>query len=148
MEEQSFTGSFKIRTRYVATYSQTGSREFPEDTWNTSMEIWSEDSLFDWMKRLHKSSAMSFNGYPFGGLFHPNYITFEKQEILINQGKSYFGLKEACDRPEYFELATKRYEEWYAAIRERLPRLREAQAKRLKEEKERAIYDRLKEEFD
>jgi hypothetical protein len=117
---------------------------YNEDTWDDSCSIETEKDLLSACKSWHKQSSSSFNDYPFGGLFTFNNLTFQKQNIIIDDnGEVFYGKKQDCNKPEYFENVKTLFNEWLQNIKHRLPRLREARDKRLKEESERRIFKEL-----
>lgn len=128
----------KRKTILIANYSQIGHYMYSEDTWSDSIIVENEKDLLWFCKNCHKESASKFNNYPFYGLFDFKYITFEKQNIIIDDNEEvFYGEKQISDPPNYFENVKKDYYIWYNNIKERLPRLRKARKKRLKEESER-----------
>lgn len=136
------------KTILIANYSQNGHCDYPEDTWDSSTQIENEDDLFRWMKTLHKDSARSFSDYPFGGLFSTRSITFSEQKMIIDDDESvYLGSKKGCENPDYFDIAKLKYDNWYKAIQDRLPKLLEAKKKRLAEEKEKSQLAYLSEKY-
>lgn len=136
------------KTRLIAKYSQRGHYMYPEDTWDDSCQIKNEKDLLYVMKDWHKQSASKFNDAPLGGLFSPNALTFEIEHIIVDDdGSIFYGKKEDCAKPDYFDSAKESFEKWYKAISERLPKLRQARSNRLKEESERKKLKELSEKY-
>jgi hypothetical protein len=132
------------KIRIIVNYSQEGHYMYNEDTWDDSCTIENEKELLTACKSWHKQSSSSFSDYPFGGLFSFNNLTFQKQNIIIdNNGEIFYGKEQDCDKPEYFENVKKTFNEWLGNIKVRLPKLREARDKRLKEESERRKFEEL-----
>lgn len=122
----------------IVNYSQEGHPMYNEDTWDDSCSIETENDLLSACKNWHKKSSSTFNNYPFGGLFSFNNLTFQEQNIIIDDnGEVFYGNKQDCDKPEYFENVKTLFDEWLQNIKHRLPKLREARDKRIKEESER-----------
>lgn len=132
----------------IAKYSQEGSREFPEDTWKTSWKCEGEKHLYNKMKLLCKKSARSFNDYPFWGLFTPQNIHFFSQNIITDDdGNIYKGKLVKTARPDYFKAAEDKFKEWYSFLEKRLPKLIIAYEKREKEEREKLLFETLKNKY-
>lgn len=132
------------KTRIIVNYSQKGHYMYNEDTWDDSCTIETENGLLSACKSWHKQSSSSFNDYPFGGLFSFNNLTFQKQNIIVDDnGEVFYGKKQDCDKPEYFENVKDSFNEWLQSIKVRLPKLREARDKRLKEQSERRKFEEL-----
>ena len=129
----------------IANYSQLGHCQFPEDTWEADGVFETKEDLLFLFKHWHRRSASNFSEYPFNGIFNPNWITFEKQTIIIDEdGKKYYGEKEECDPPHFLEEVKNEYKEWYKNIKERLPRLRKARdAKRKEIEEQKKLAELL-----
>ena len=133
-----------METILIATYSQVGHPQFQEDTWKSTRTISNENELYNWMKDIHKTSARSFSDYPYGGLYNHKNISFEKQTIFINDGEVFKGKKTKCEKPDYFDAAAARFDEWLKNLKIRLPLLEKAHEARLVEERELAQYEYLK----
>ena len=128
----------------IVEYSQSGHYMYNEDTWNDSLVVETEKELLNACKEWHKTSASSFNNYPFCGLFSFNNLSFKKQNIIIDDsGEIFKGKKVDCEKPDYFEKVQLDFNTWIDNIRQRLPKLREARSKRLKEESERKEFEKL-----
>ena len=133
----------KTIEKIIVKYSQEGHYMYPGDTWEEKRNIENKKDLLKFCKEMYKESGMGFNNYPFNSLFSFNSITFQKQKIIIDDKYNRFhGKKQDCVNPEYFNEVKLEFNKWLDAIKERLPRLREARKKRLKEEKE---YQKFKE---
>ena len=132
------------KTRIIVNYSQKGHYMYNEDTWDDSCVIENEKDLLSACKSWHKQSSSSFNDYPFGGLFSFNNITFQKQNIIVDEnGEVFYGKKQDCEKPECFENVKVSFNEWLDNIKVRLPKLREVRDKRLKEQHERRKFEEL-----
>lgn len=137
----------EVQTRIKVIYSQEGHYMYPEDSWEDSAIISDKKSLTEMMKEWHKMSASSFNNYPFNGLFSTNSLTFEIQKFVIINGEEFIGPSSKTDRPDFFEDSVKEYKEWYDYIKKRLPVLQKLKENRLKEEREKNLFEQLKEKF-
>jgi hypothetical protein len=67
----------------------------------------------------------------------------KKNIIIDDNGEVFYGKKQDCDKPEYFENVKVSFNEWLQNIKLRLPKLREARDKRLKEQSERRKFEEL-----
>ncbi len=136
------------KTTLIVEYSQKGHYMYNEDTWCDSVIIENEKDLLIACKEWHKRSASNFNDYPFGGLFSFNNISFQKQNIIIDDnGELFYGKIEETNTPEYLESVKDKFNSWIKFIRERLPKLREARKKRLKDENERRKFEEISLKF-
>ena len=132
------------KQRIIVNYSQIGHYMYNEDTWDDSCVIENEKELLNACKKWHKQSASSFNDYPYGGLFSFNNLSFKKQNIIVDDsGEVFKGKKKDCETPDYFENVKLDFNTWIDNIRQRLPKLKEAKSKRLKEESERKQLEKL-----
>lgn len=132
------------KERFIVNYSQTGHAQYPEDTWSESSEITDQEDLLLACKSWYKWSASSFNNYPFNGLFHFNNLSFKKQNIIVDDsGEIFYGRKEKCDKPIFFDDVVREFNEWENNLKIRLPRLREVREKRLKDVSDRNKYKEL-----
>ena len=133
------------KVRFIANYSESGHYMYPEDTWDDTCVIKNEKDLLSVCKTWYKISASQFNDYPFHSLFNFSNITFTKQKIIIDDnGEIFYGKKEECEKPEYFDKVKDEFDTWIKNIKERLPKLREAINKRINEVSERKKLDELK----
>jgi hypothetical protein len=136
------------KTNIIVNYYQKGHYMYNEDTWDDSCTIENEKDLFLTCKSWHIKSSSSFNDYPFGGLFSFNNLTFQKQNIIVDDnGEVFYGEKQDCDKPEYFEDVKVSFNEWLENLKVRLPKLREARDKRLKEQSERRKFEELSKKY-
>lgn len=132
------------KQKLIANYSQQGYYMYPEDTWDDSIVIENEKDLLLACKEWYKLSARGFNNYPFGGLFSIGYVSFETQNIIIDDnGEIFYGELKECGVPEYFDDVKEKFNEWLIFIKDRVPKLREARKKRLKEEEDRKKFEEL-----
>ena len=68
----------------------------------------------------------------------------KKQNIIIDDsGEVFKGRKVDCENPDYLGKVRIDFDTWIANIRQRLPKLKEAKSKRLKEEFERKEFEKL-----
>lgn len=132
------------KERIIVNYSQKGHYMYNEDTWDDSREIVNKKDLLSACKSWHKNSSSTFNDFPFGGLFSFSNLSFQKQNIIVDDsGEVFYGEKQDCDPPEYFSTVRIEFDEWFNNIKERLPKLRKARDKRLKEQDERRKLEEL-----
>ena len=124
------------KTRIIAVYHQQSNAGYAEDDWSYSEEVTNEKSLFKLMKRLHKTSARTFNNYPFGGLFTPNMINFESQKVIEIDGELYYAERVDANRPDYFEAVAIRFRNWYADMKANLVKRKEEQEALAEQKKE------------
>ena len=121
---------------------------YNEDTWDDRCTIENEKDLLLACKSWYKQSSSSFNNYPFGGLFSFNNLTFQMQNIIVDDNEEvFYGKKQDCDKPEYFEDVKVYFNEWLENVKVRLPKLREARYKRLKEQSERRKFEELSKKY-
>lgn len=133
----------------IANYSQQGHYMYNEDTWSDKFRINSRKDFLDACKSWHKRSSSNFNDYPFGGLFSFQNISFQNQDIIIDdEGNKFYGKKYDCENPEYFNEVKDEFNKWIKAIKLRLPLLRKAREKRLKEESDFKKFKELSIKFE
>jgi hypothetical protein len=125
------------KTRMLVNYSQEGHYMYPEDTWDDSCTISNKKDLLITCKEWHKMSSSKFNNYPLGGLFSFENISFQKQNLIIDDsGEVFYGEITDCDIPEYFEEVKSEFNQWLNFLKERVPKLREVRKNRIEKEKE------------
>jgi hypothetical protein len=133
----------------IANYSQKGHQYYPEDLWDDSMHFNNEKELLQLCKEWHKRSASTFGDYPFHGYFHPQRLSFQIQDVIIDDlGEKFYGAKKDCQPPSYFKKVEEDYKVWYDFIKARLPRLKQARKDRLNREKELKTFELLKAKFE
>ena len=108
----------------IVNYSQVGHYMYQEDTWDDSSTFNNEKELLQLCKEWHKSSASSFNDYPFGGLFSTNNLSFQTQDVITDEsGEKFYGTKKDCSPPSYFKKVEEEYNIWRNFIKKRLRKL-------------------------
>lgn len=133
----------------IVNYSQVGHYMYQEDTWDDSCVFGSEQDLLWLCKHWHKRSAGNFSGYPFGGLFSINKLSFQTQDIITDEfGEKFYGDKKDCLPPSYFKKVEEDYNIWYNFIKIRLPKLEKARKERLDRERELKTLETLKAKFE
>jgi hypothetical protein len=139
----------KREQRLIVNYSQKGHYMYNEDTWDDSSFFSSENDLLKLCKHWHKRSAGTFSGYPFGGLFGFDNLSFQTQNIIIDEsGEIFYGDRKDCPPPPYFKKVEDDYNTWINNIKTRLPKLEQARKDRLQKEHELKTFETLKAKFE
>jgi hypothetical protein len=132
----------------IMNYSQSGHSSYNEDTWSDSRQIVTAEDMLVVCKYWHKESASTFNDYPYGGLFAFSNLSFEIQNIIIDDsGEVFKGNLVDCKAPDFIEQVQIDFNTWIDSIKERLPRLREARRIRLLKESELLQLKKLSEKY-
>lgn len=133
----------------IANYSQTGSHEFPEDTWKTSKQIQSADDFWDWCKFLRMQSSSGFSSFPCGdGLFSFNNFTFTKQDCIEIDGVEYKAKQYETERPEYFDVVAYNFKK-LTERHDRCYKIWETiRGRRKAEERERITFEALRAKYE
>jgi len=135
------------KTLKIIKYSQVGHHEYPEDTWE-EQHIWEDDTdILSFMQAIFMQDFRNLLGPNYGRFFEIRFISFIRQNIIIEELETFYGQEREDNPPESFDSICLEFKTWsktYARDREKIER--EARAK-AREDAELAKLAELKAEL-